>query len=190
MAPKANPAFTILAPFWFRFSGIDFLMRFGRLLSPFWRPFAAPLTPLGSLCAPSGLSLAPFGSILAPFSEASGFILIPVRFSGCLLLPFWLQFCCFLIFDSFSLFWMVFDSVFDRLSNANTIFGVPNPARNPQQNYSRISTVGNPTFLGPGRVCCRRQLKIGDEIDPVQTTHWSVLKFDNFKRPPDRKCEI
>ena len=32
--------------------------------------------------------------------------------------------------------------------------------RNPQQNYSRISTVGTPTFLGPGRVCCLWQLRI------------------------------
>ena len=34
------------------------------------------------------------------------------------------------------------------------------PCRNPQQNYWRISTVGTQTFLGPGRACCRRQLKI------------------------------
>ena len=102
MAPKLRRGFTILAQFWLRFSGTDFLMRFGRLLSPFWRPFAAPLAPLGSFWAPSGLSLAPFGSILAPFSGASGFILIPVRFSGCLLLPFWLQFSCF--FFKFDLF--------------------------------------------------------------------------------------
>ena len=39
-------------------------------------------------------------------------------------------------------------------------FWAPNPAGNPQQNYVRISTVGTLTFLGPGRACCRRQLKI------------------------------
>ena len=32
--------------------------------------------------------------------------------------------------------------------------------------------------------------KIDDEIDPMRMTKWLVSKFDNFKRPPDRKCEI
>ena len=41
---------------------------------------------------------------------------------------------------------------FDRASNVHATFRAPNPAGNPHQNYSRISTVGTPTFLGPGRV--------------------------------------
>ena len=63
-------------------------------------------------------------------------------------------------------------------------FWAPKPARNPQMNYSRKSTVGTPTFLGPGRACCRRQLK----IRPGPLCALSVLGFapraPHFFTPP------
>ena len=117
---------------------VTFWLPFGTVWIQFWRPRRL----LGALWLPFGY---PLGSILT---------------CGTLLNSFWLLFLNFQSFSSLFRYLVCFRFRFGRSSDAKTIFGAPDPARNPQQNYSRISTVGTPPFLGPGRVCCRRQLKI------------------------------
>ena len=138
-------------------------------------PFGAPWLLFGSLWRPLALfwfPLTTLGSLLVRFSAASGSILMPFRSSGSLLLRLSLHFRDFfnfkfvLAFYTFGLLGVPFLVALPM----QTQFLSTKPRRNPQQNYWRISTVGTQTFLGPGRVCCRRQLKIDDEIDPVQIT--------------------
>ena len=146
---KTLPRSTILAPF------------FGyRFLDALWSPFGSLLAPFGLHFGRFWLHFGPFWLYFAPFwLHFETFWLLWLPF-GTLLAPFWLLFLNFHSFSSLFLHLECFWFRFGRSSDAKTIFGAPNPARNPQQNYSRISTVGTPPFLGPGRVCCRRQLKI------------------------------
>ena len=120
----------------------DFWMHFGCFLASFWHPFGFILAAFGSIVMPLGSMLAPFGLLFCTFS---------LHFHD-----FFLFFNLFLLFIHLDCLRFRFWSHFEGKCN----FWAPNPAGNPQQNYRRISTVGTPPFLGPGRVCCRRQLKI------------------------------
>ena len=99
------------------------------------------------------LHFAPFWLHFATFS------LLRLPF-GTLFASFSLLFLILIVFYSFFSIWIACGSVFGRTSNAKTIFGHPTP----QETHSKIiresQTVGTLTFLGPGRACCRRQLKI------------------------------
>ena len=135
----------------------DFWMHFGRLSVPFcmlwasfeslWAPFCSLLRPFGYLSGACWYLFAPPPPFWHPFRSI-------------FLLFLMLRICC-----RFFFIWIACGSVFGRTPSANTILGHPTP-QDPQQNYSRISTVGTPTLLGPGRACCRRQLKIDEQIEP------------------------
>ena len=152
MTPKNSPGVT---PFgsqnrpWRPRRLLDALwLLFGSLLVPFWFHFGSfdsIVMPFGSFLAPFGLLFCTFSLHFHDFSYFLNLFLLFIHLD-CLRFRFWSHFEC------------------------KCNFWAPNPAGNPQQSYRRISTVGTPPFLGPGRVCCRRQLKISDEIDLVLMT--------------------
>ena len=153
--PKWLPKYLMRSPFLAPKIDIgaqgDFWMHFGRLSVPFcmlwasfeslWAPFCCLLRPFGYLSGACWYLFAPPPPFWHPFRSI-------------FLLFLMLRICCRFLF-----IWIACGSVFGRTPNANTFLGHPTP-QDPQQNYSRISTVGTPTLLGPGRACCRRQLKI------------------------------
>ena len=142
-------------PFWLPKSTLAPKATFGCTLVAFWLPFGTLSPPFWSLLAPFGSLSAPFWSLLAPFC----YLLAPLA-------PFWHPlrsiFDAFLNFESFLSLFLHLDCLQFRFWShfqCKYNFGAPNAAGNPQQNYSRISTVGTQPFLGPGRVYCRRQLR-------------------------------
>ena len=126
----------------------DFWMHLGRLLAPFWHPLGSILVVLGSI-------LLPFGSILLPF-----------RSSGSLLAPFWFHFGRFflilIVVRRFFSISIVFGSVLVALPMGTQFLGHPTPQGTHSKIIRESQTVGTLTFLGPGRACCRRQLKIDE----------------------------
>ena len=58
---------SLLAPFSRPFPKVDFWMRFGHPVAPFWLPFGALGLHFGAVWLPSGSLLAPLGFTLAPF---------------------------------------------------------------------------------------------------------------------------
>ena len=153
MAPKISYAVTL-------FGSQNRPWRPRRLLDALWSPFGSLLHALSFIWIALGSILLPFASVWLPF----GCMLVPFRSSASLLAPFSLHFFAFLNVEnllSFFFIWIACSSVFGRTPSANTILGHPTP-QDPQQNYSRISTVGTPTLLRPGRACCRRQLKVDE----------------------------
>ena len=145
------------APFLHQKSTLAPKPTFGCTLVALWLPFGTLWAPFWSLLGSFWCLLASFGSLLAPFL----YLFAPLA-------P-----CCY-VFRYISVTFFNFEFVLAFYTFG--LLGVPflvalpmqiqflstQPRRNPQQNYWRISTVGTQTFLGPGRVCCRRQLKINE----------------------------
>ena len=135
-----------------------------------WRPrrlLDALGSPFGSLLAPFGLHFDRLELNFRPFClHFSQFWLHFATFSllwlpfGTLFASFSLLFLILIVFYCFFFIWIACGSVFGRTSNANTIFGHPTPQGTHSKIIRESQTVGTLTFLGPGRACCRRQLKI------------------------------
>ena len=155
MAPIRLPVFT-------PFGSQNRPWRPRRLLDALGSPFGSLLAPFGLHVGRFGLHFAPFWRPFAPFwLHFATFSLLWLPF-GTLFASFSLLFLVLIVFYRFFSIWIACGSVFGRTSNAKTIFGHPTPQGTHSKIIRESQTVGTLTFLGPGRACCRRQLKIDE----------------------------